>query len=434
MVKITRKKFFNILSFLLIITTYLPVLTKNLPPVIRSHHLWAVIWVISLITLVPGIFKNKLLLYVIIYQAVFALFVVAGFWAGIDNWTIKSVSYDIYYITIAFTLITYYRYSGDYRGLAFIVKWTMIFVGVTAIMSIYSSIIDPLYARKITSGDFEGLDEVFKYGGGTYGYAATLVCLFPVIFYYFRNDSELVFTKTQIVVFGFLCFIALYRIQIFANIIVAVIIILFSLFGRRDLKRSLLVVAIFLAIFLAIPTSFKTSFIGEVTGIVDQSSENKRKMEDLTEYLNTAGDETMVASRIARYPLLWDAFRKSPFLGHFFEKNDYNIGPGAHLYFMYRLTAFGILNFVLFFWIFIKHIKYNIRIFSQSFSFYFLLSALSIIILGLIKNLAGRELWYMYFFIIPGLYYLPLIKNNKGLQYNVPSYNSESGIEMPVVE
>ena len=107
--------------------------------------------------------------------------------------------------------------------------------------------------------------------------------------------------------------------------------------------------------------------------------------------------------------LNWISLFPGIFFGHFFEKNDYNIGPGAHLYFMYRLTAFGILNFVLFFWIFIKHIKYNIRIFSQSFSFYFLLSALSIIILGLIKNLAGRELWYMYFFILPGLYYLPLL-------------------------
>ncbi len=434
MVKITKKKFFNILSFILIITTYLPVLTKNLPPLIRSHHLWAVIWVISLITLAPGIFKNKLLLYVIIYQAVFALFVIAGLWTGIDNWTIKSVSYDMYYITIAFTLITYYRYSGDYYGLAFIVKWTMIFVGVTAIMSIYSSIIDPLYARKITGGDFEGLDEVFKYGGGTYGYAAALVCLFPVFFYYFKNNTESIFTRTQIVVFGFLCFIALFRIQIFANIIVAVIIILFSLFGRRDLKKSLLVLVVFSAVFIAIPTSFKTSFIEEVSGIVDQDSENKRKMDDLTEYLNTAGDETMAASRIARYFLLWKAFRASPFLGHLIKKNDYSISAGAHLYFMYRLTAFGILNFVLFFGIFIKHIKYNIRVFSQSFSFYFLLSAFSIIVLGLMKNLAGRELWYIYFFIIPGLYYLPLLKKNKGLQYNVPTYNFESGIKMSVVE
>lgn len=413
MVKITKKKFFNILSFLLIITTYLPVLTKNLPPVIRSHHLWAVIWVISLITLVPGIIKNKLLLYVIIYQAVFALFVIAGFWAGIDNWTILSVSYDIYYITIAFTLITYYRYSGDYRGLAFIVKWTMIFVGVTAIMSIYSSIIDPLYARKITRGDFEGLDEVFKYGGGAYGYAAALVCLFPIIFYYFRNNSDSVFTRTQIVVFGFLCFIALFRIQIFANIIVAVIMIIFSLFGRRDLKRSLFVITVFLAFFIAIPTNFKTAFIGEVSGIVDQSSENKRKMDDLTEYLKTASDETMAASRIARYPLLWNAFRVSPLFGHFIEKSDYNISPGAHLYFMYRLATFGILNFVFFLGIFIKHIKYNMRIFSQDFSFYFLLSAFSLIILGLMKNLAGRELWYMYFFIIPGLYYLPVLSSGK---------------------
>lgn len=237
---LSKHKYFRIISFLIIITTYLPVLTKNLPPFIRSHHLWAVIWVLSLILFSPAVFKNRLFVYLLIYQIVFSLFVLASFWIGLDNWTIKTIAYEIYYFTIAFSLIVYYRNSGDYYGLALLMKWSMIFIGITAIMSIYSSIIDPLYARKITGGNFEGLESLSKYGGGSYGYSSSLVCIFPIIFYYYRNNSISIFSRTQILIFGIICFLALLRMQIFGNIILSVLVLIFSLFGREDLKKSFL--------------------------------------------------------------------------------------------------------------------------------------------------------------------------------------------------
>lgn len=68
------------------------------------------------------------------------------------------------------------------------------------------------------------------------------------------------------------------------------------------------------------PANFKTSFTREVSHIYNQDSENKRKMDDLTEYFKKTGDESMVASRIARYSLLWTASWASPSSGHLIEK------------------------------------------------------------------------------------------------------------------
>lgn len=407
--KINSIKYFRILSFILVITTYLPVLTKNLPPFIRSHHLWAIIWIFSLIFLKPEVFKNRIFVYVLFYQIFFLMFIMADFWIGIDDWTINALGYEVYYFIVAFSLITYFRFSKDYYGLASLIKWSMIFIGVTAIMSIYSSIINPLYAREITAGNLEVLESLNRYGGGLYGYAAALICLFPIMFYYYRNNSISIFSRTQILIFGIICFLALLRMQIFGNIILSVLVLVFSLFGRKDLKKSFFVLVLSLIIIIAIPEKYKANFMGQLSGLFVTESVNKEKISDLAEYLYFEDEKTMTGSRIARYPLLWEAFKNHPFNGHFIEESDYKIGEGAHIYFMYRLTAFGIFNFILFIIIFIKHIKSNIKIFSESFSFYFLLSALSIIFLGLMKNLAGRELWYMYFFILPGLYYLPII-------------------------
>ena len=73
-------------------------------------------------------------------------------------------------------MYAYFRTSQDYKGLAILVKWTMILVGITAIMSIISSVIDPFYARKLIAG--EGVGDIIKFGGGAYGFASALVCLF----------------------------------------------------------------------------------------------------------------------------------------------------------------------------------------------------------------------------------------------------------------
>ncbi len=424
--KINSIKYFRILSFILVITTYLPVLSKNLPPFIRSHHLWAIIWIFSLIYLKPEVFKNRIFVYVLVYQIFFLLFIRADFWIGIDEWTISALGYEVYYFIVALSLITYYRFSKDYHGLASVIKWSMIFIGVTAIMSIYSSLIDPLYAREITAGNLEAIESLNKYGGGTYGYAAALICLFPVMFYYYRNNSISIFSRTQILIFGIICFLALLRMQFFGNIILSVFVLIFSLFGRKDLKKSIFIFVLSVIIIIAIPERYKANFMMQLSGLFVTESVNKEKISDLTDYMYFEDEKTMTGSRIARYPLLWEAFKNHPFNGHFIEESDYKIGEGAHIYFMYRLTAFGILNFIMFIIIFINHIKSNIKIFSERFSFYFLLSALSILVLGLMKNLAGRELWYMYFFIIPGLYYLPILKMKKSNNQTHPVFTSEA--------
>jgi len=53
-----------------------------------------------------------------------------------------------------------------------------------------------------------------------------------------------------------------------------------------------------------------------------------------------------------------------------------------------------------------------LRYFDKQFAFYFLLSVFSIIALGTMKTLTGRDLWYTFFIILPGFYYLPLLKKN----------------------
>lgn len=414
MLTFSKINFFRFLLFALMITTYLPVLTNNLPPVIRSHHFWAPIWAVSILLFVPIVYTQKSILYFAAY-GIIIISLLFSFWSGISEWDKKGVLGELYEIGIAFSMLTYIKVSRDYRGFALVTFWTVLFVFITSIMSIYSSFADPLYARKMISGVVEEIEEIRKFGGGGYGFAASLVCIFPMVVYYYRNNKILPLSKRIILLFGIFCLVALLRIQIFANIVLSFFVIIFALAGRRNIRQSFIIAGFIFLIFIILPDSSYSGFLQYTSNYFDPGSEVYFKLNDLSSYIELEDEiGTATASRISRYPLLFEAFSINPVAGSFNSRINLDISPGAHLYWMYKLTTFGILIFIPFVMLLYFYIKNNMKQFNQEFKFYFLLALVAGISLGFMKAIGGREFWYMFLFIIPGMYYLPLL-NNKGI-------------------
>ena len=68
------------------------------------------------------------------------------------------------------------------------------------------------------------------------------------------------------------------------------------------------------------------------------------------------------------------------------------------------------------------------KYFDDEYKFYYMLSILSVITLGLMKAIMGRELWYTFFIILPGMNYLQYLKQpqiKKNIQYNSNLYVSK---------
>ena len=85
------------------VTTYLPVVTNNLPPIIRSHHLWAGIWGVSILILARPIFNNRILLYVLIYYLLLVLVMMNSVWSNMDKWNRAQGINELYMLTMALT-------------------------------------------------------------------------------------------------------------------------------------------------------------------------------------------------------------------------------------------------------------------------------------------------------------------------------------------
>lgn len=410
---------------MLLFSTFFYLLFINLPPIIGSHHLWTIIWFLSIIFLYPKIFKNKLFILLLIYGFFIVLILLNTLWANIDPWNKKQIINEFYVFSVAISVLTYFRLEQDYEGFALIIKWTLLFIFVSAIMSIITAYINPLYARDLTGiSAFSESERVkilgyTKYGGGNYSFASALVCLFPMLIYLYKSNDNSIFKKYQILLMGIIFFYALIKMQIVANILVAFIIIILSLLGRKNLKKSIGIYIILLIIIVAIPSHIYAELFYNVANIFDTNSEIYFKLNEMGTFFITGGtvENNAINTRYARYPLLIQSFLSNPIWGG----KEWN----GHLFWMNKLAVYGLLGTLPFIYIIYYYVKKNIKYFDDEFSFYFLLSIFSIIGLGLMKALMGRELWYTFFIILPGFYYLQYLKQpqiNK-LKHNKYNYN-----------
>jgi hypothetical protein len=421
---LTRQKYFYYIAFMLIASAYFPLLFNNLPPIIRSHHLWAVIWCLSLLVLQPKIFLNRTIVYVLAY-GLFLFIATETIWISMDSWNKNLLFNEGYQIAIGVSVITYFQQSKDYIGFANITRWAIVFLCITAIMSIVSSAINPMYARNLTGlsavtnvSEIEAILSFKRFGGGTYSTAGAFMCLFPIFIYYYKNIKISLISKKLIIIISIIIFLALLGMQIFGNILIAFVFSTIALLGMKRIRQSVLAFVLFFSIAMIIPKEMYVNRLLSISDYFKKDSDLNYKFKDLATFIETGADikdnSTGIGSRAERYPILMGTFVKNPLSGCFFLSDKFGNGyhgEGAHLHWMNKLIIMGIIGFILFLYIPYKFIRNNLQHFNSAYKFYYILASLSILSYGLIKVIAGRETWYTFFIILPGVYYLPLLKS-----------------------
>ncbi len=435
MASTTTQKYFRFLAFMVMISTFLPLLFANLPPYIKTPHLWSLLWFVSLVFFKSKILQQNLVQLWLVYGVVMILLLLNTLWIDVGERNKGGIIDEFYVIAVALSVIVYFRMERDYDGLATLVKWTMVFLFITAIMSFVTAMINPSYARDIigvsTAFNKAAREEILsyqKYGGGGFSYASALDCLFPLLIYYYKNNAKSYYSKKQLMLVMVIFFIALLAMQIFANILVAIVIIVFSWLGAKNAKRGFITIGLLTIIFFIIPVQLYIDLLQSIASWFDPDSELYYKFNDMALFFSTGGrfDESGLGNRAERYPMLWQSFMANPFFGHFLSSLKFrDISAGAHLFWMNKLAVYGLLGTLPFLFIIYRYIKINLKYFDKEFTFYFLLSLFSIIILGSMKVLGGREFWYTFFIVVPGLYYLPLLKKESKF-HQQRNLNSES--------
>ncbi|HRR19654.1 MAG TPA: hypothetical protein P5332_11465 [Ignavibacteriales bacterium] len=394
---------------MMMLTTFLPVVANNLPKFIGSFHFYAVLFISSGLVMEPKVILNKNILASLLICLFLLVLFPLTIWKDMDDWNKKSLQFEFYYIIMSLIIYQYYKINKDKYFLAKIIKYIVIFVGITAIMTIIASNIDPMYARTLSGIGYktEQESQYFKrLGGGTYPTANVIMSLIPMIIYFYKNNHLVTYSRITIIFYSILLFIALIRMQIFANILIGIIFTILSMQGRRNIRKSIIYIILLTFILLLIPKTKYAEMLIYLSSFFNNLSEVHFKLTDMAKYLITGEETTAIGGRAMRYPELLTTFIQSPILGDFYEHQKIYSGAGGHLYWMNKLATLGVIGFIIFLQLYYLNIKSQLRDISNiEFKLFYLLSIGSIIVYGLIKNIAGRETFFMLFFILPNLQY-----------------------------
>lgn len=398
-------------------TISLFVVARNLPFNIGSFaFIWAPLALILILFSQPQSYFRTVNWWLYLYGVLIVGILPLVLWLYVREWTQSRIIFEFYYIVIFLVFYNHYssRTTSDiWIKIITIVLWFHLVTLVTTNLGLF---FDPLVIRQsASSGVFTPIQELIFNRFGVLGYssAQAFVILIPPLIYFIKKEGIPKAKKNFFKIFLFLVILTQFRSQVFANLLVSILVTFLAFNKTRNNRISVLVIGLFLFVFVLVPNSFYAEAINSIAGLFDPKSEFYNKLNDLARYFEFQDFEadSGFSGRAVRYPQLWQYFLKSPLIGDSaFDTGSVYISAG-HLYWMNRLTSWGVLAFGFFIFVLFKIQALIKSGFDSEFKYYYNLSIISFILLGLMKAIGGPEPWFMLLFFIPGLFRLKITNN-----------------------
>lgn len=401
---------FRILAILIIGEMFLLIVFENLPSILSSFLFYALCWFGALALLQPRVLLSKSSLYIYFWAFLYALFMFMGIY-DIDYRFFLS---EILYVFLAISIYTYFISVGDYKGLARVILFTLIFIVITNITSIIGLDKFPMAARDLggilaIEGQFSLIELYRKMGIASYGFFTGLSFTTLVIVYQIKNNKGKI--RFLFIILLALIFWGLIKAQITAPLLLGTIGIIIGFGVTKEFKYSIIIVFFILLIFVLIPKSYISDIIVASANLFGGTTLHNHLI-DISNAIDEGimmGD-THVSYRANRIPFLLEEFSKSPIIG--------GGESTGHVFWLDRLSMFGLIGIIPWILILISQIKLNLKILSNDYKFYYLVSMLLFVSLGFMKNMDGREMMIIVFFLIPGIYYLKYLKKTQAHHIN----------------
>jgi hypothetical protein len=418
---ITVKKYMSILATMMMLITFLPFFRSNVP-ILRAYNIWVLIWIISLIVIAPKVIIHKLMLAVLFY-GLYIYLLINYFTPDINMAQVSALKSEFYSIFISLTIFLYFETNRDYYSLAKLTKYSLFFIFTTAFLTIIVSFIFPSFSRDISvsvfSPEFFSTNEISKilrfekFGAGTRGDGFAFMALIPIAIY-FAKQKQIKVKSKWINLFIITVNLALIRMQFVALMIYAAVFTLLSLSSIKNRTKNITISLIFILLILLVPSRFFANMFYNIASIINQETTLGLRINDIGVYIEAGGgviEGNAVSGRLdERYLSTFNYFIDNPLFGtYFLRKSTYGSIGENHLFLMNKMVTIGVLGFLLWGMIFYGFYKYIIRKINNEFNYYFSLALISLVSYGLIKGIIYRPAWALFFVIIPGMNYLPML-------------------------
>ncbi|GAB6147246.1 hypothetical protein JCM12294_46920 [Desulfocicer niacini] len=299
--------------------------------------------------------------------------------------------------------------SKDYRGLTFVLIFTLFFIIITSLTSIIGIYIYPMAARDGSSYRIflisPGLRNYYRsIGIGDYNFFTPLSLIFPVMIYSFKkkwnkNSFRIkVLLGLMVLLFMYAIVQAKFTMALLVSFILLIVSINLSRMQNYRLSGALLfILPLFLLLLSLTPITYFTDALFNFSGlfkdtileerIIDLALTLKNPVIDYQENASHAGQ------RLGRIPLLWNSFLKNPIFGTGFLT--------SHAFWFDRLSMLGLVGIMPWVLIFINQIKYTLKNLNQDIKPYYVLSIFTFIMIGMVNHVVSFQIFAVIFFLVP---------------------------------
>ena len=389
---------------------------ENLPLPISPFYFISICWFVALAKYHPDVLISKSLIYIYVFALLYVLLDIAG---------VYHIDYRRFFIRfivplfLSISIYTYYLSVRDYEGLSRLVLFSLIFITITALTTIIGVQDNPMAARQIGGalqghGESELVDKYQKMGIATFGFFSGLAFASPVIIASLKQKWKKRWKKRLFIAGIILVCYAYFKAQYTTALLFALAGAIMALVGTKNKERAFIVACFLFALIFIIPKTSLINPIYNISGYLGSTFLQKR-VHDLGEFIeegeNYRADRTHASIKLARIPILIKSIKENLLLG-----GGVNTG---HNFWLDWFSEYGIIGLIPWVLIITQQMRFNLKIFSEDYKYYYLLSMFSFISFGFINNLGGSHMYLVVFIIIPGMFYL-----SSALRYGIPKkYN-----------
>lgn len=303
------------------------------------------------------------------------------------------------------TLYEQFAFNRDSRGMDLVIKSAFFFIFVSCVSGILIYAITGLsprimYAQMRPRGiRASSLIELFGDSGITFYYGISLII--PALVACIKSHPRWGVAKISLTVVLVIIILALLISEYAAAMLLGVIGLVVALIGRRRLKVSLALLGALILLIIFLPNIYKVAFFGQLAEMSPGETMSARIGDvGLTLEEGVGRTETHTSRRASRIPYQLSNFIRSPLIGTGINTE--------HNFWIDILSRFGIFGLFPIFLVYRRQFVRNFAYFDESFRFYYLVTLLIFVAMGVMKNMSGIHFTLAFLFIVPGLYHTDL--------------------------
>jgi len=374
----------------------------------------------------PKAFHNKPTMYLLMYFTFLMMFVAMGHSLANTRWVLIEILVPFSFLSI----INVFIYNHDFEGLKIVTVVGLIIIALTAVLTIPIVIKDPMAVRRMVtfsnSNNFAAMQMYQRQGIASFGLVHAFAFLCPLLVFQVKSGRNQIFRMFSVAVL-LVTYLMIIKVSFATPIILCTFAIAYAFVLSKN-KRVNLVIGVVLisALSTSLNKDLLTSGLTTISKTFFANTPVSEKIDNIKASIQHEQFEGQVSGRGKLYDKSWITFFDNPILGSL-DKTQ----AGGHAYFVDRLAYFGLFGTLPFLMFLFFTLKRNLTIIGSQMRPHYVLCLFFFVILGLTKNISGRENFLYLFVLLPGLCLIGEPVKNQRVLLLMRNESVSTGLKLP---